>query len=127
MRFKTVAMEKLTVEQAIAIANCDKYLKTSIYNSWKKNMNIELGFIRFISFNVCKVYMGERNLECWLVKVKDGDWGGAKPSYEDSNRSLMDGVFIENEESCLIHCDTGTYWYKDEFDESELREVPNWE
>lgn len=125
IKYETIKNGYVTKEQAIAIAGCDRNLKDSIFNEWKKD-KLYLGWISFSEFDVALVQIGYDF--AWHVKVKSGDWGatkvkripifGIKLGYEN-----WDGCFDEeSNESCFVMCNSGEYYYYKDIDMSKVKE-----
>ena len=119
-KFEEIELDKITKEQAIAIANCDRNLKDAIFIEGKKEKKIYT-YIKLIKFKIALVKY-KNSTDYWYIKVTEGEWG----AQNKRGTELYDGEFDEESNiSCLVSCDTGDFFYKNEFSESDLSEFIN--
>lgn len=128
IKYETIKNRYISKEQAIAIANCDRNLKDSLFEKLKNEDNLYLDWISFRAFDVGLVQLSGNF--AWHVKVKSGSWGatkifnipflGIKIGYKN-----YDGEFNEKSGvSCFIMCDSGEYYFHDEIDIKQVK-APN--
>lgn len=124
IEYETVAKTFVTKEQAIAIANCDRNLKDSVFMEAKKK-DIHYGLITFYKFDIALVqYCGSF---AWHIKVKYGEWGATEykrlPILRIPINTIMsDGYFDEESNiSCIVMCDSGEYYYCNEINIDEIK------
>ena len=117
IQYENYNLSFINKEQAVAIASCDRNLKESIFQEGIKN-NLYYGLIKFKSFKIGLVkYMNSTFY--WHIIVKECDWDGIEKKL--FHKIMCDGCFTENDNiSCIVSCDNGEYFYKNEFNIDDL-------
>jgi hypothetical protein len=116
IEYESIDYSYVSKEQAIAIACSDRNLKDSVFKEGK-----EKWYYGLIVFNKLKIGLAKykNSSLCWHIIVTKGTWGATIKNLFSTE--LADGEFTEESDiSCIIDCRTGEYYYKNEYEISDL-------
>lgn len=122
--YKFIKPKLINKDEAIAIANNDRTLKTDL-NKQSLKYNSRYGLILFNEFKIKLVRVSDRL--AWFIKVVSGDWGSTEfikiPLINKFIiKSYSDGIFTEEDNiCCFVLVEGGEYFFVEDEKDYDIK------